>query len=117
MAEFTKVVTHGVYHREELPDGQIKRHRVGENVVSWLFGYDEDKKRIYIDRNNEGKKFFKVVEGVWGYVYKVQRTQIQCTDITGLYNHFKDWLCDDFMVYACENVLEAIYNNVKPIKA
>lgn len=116
--EFTKVVTRGIYEREELPNGQFKSHRIGEKSNVWLLGYDDEKRRIYIDRNNEGKKFFKVVEDMFcGYVYKVQKTAVKCNDIERLYKHFEDWMLGDFGVYVCENVLEVIYTQVKPIKA
>lgn len=117
--EFTKVVTRGIYERVKLPNGQSKSNKIGEKNTSWLFGYDEDKKRIYIDRNNEGKKFFKVVEDMFcGYIYKVQKTQILTTKIDRLYKFIEEgFLFDEFWLDRCEDVLETIYNNTKPIKA
>lgn len=117
MAEVTKVIKDGIYEREVLADGQIKHNRVGENSVSWLFGYDEEKKQIYIDKGEQGVRYYKVDERVGcGCFYKILKTQV----ITDNFSFF----CRD-IAKCLENepypamevrILEAIWANVKPIK-
>ena len=117
LAEITKVIKTGIYEREVLADGQIKHNRVGENSVSWLFGYDEEKKQIYIDKDGQGVRYYKVDERVGcGYFYKILKTQV----ITDNFGYF----CKE-VAKALENepypmmeirILEAIWDNVTPIR-
>lgn len=117
MAEITRVIKTGIYEREVLADGQIKHHRIGENSVVWLFGYDEKKRQIYIDKNGQGVRYYKVDERVGcGYFYKILKTQV----ITDNFGYF----CKEVST-ALENeeyptmevaILEKIWANVTPIK-